>query len=222
MLFSSSLNQCINKFHQHYEEQRIWERTSWMGVPMWKLPFDALVLQEIISTVRPDMIIETGTGRGGSALFYSSLMNLMEIPGIVVTVDVEDKVSKAVMNRHATPIWDKYVTQLIGSSVSDHIVKDIEKRIVDRTNIMVILDSWHSYDHVLKELDIYSSMVSIDSYLIVEDTHVSGHPIKWAWGKGPFEAVQEFLKYRTMFKRDEYCERHLMTFNPSGYLRRTK
>ncbi len=222
MLFRRNLKKCVNEFHKHYEEQRIWEGTSWMGVPMWKLPFDAIILQEIIHQVRPDIIIETGTGRGGSALFYASLLEVMQIPGIVVTVDVEDKVSKPTMNEHATRIWDRYVNQLTGSSTSDHIVKYIKQEIEGKTKIMVMLDSWHSYDHVLDELNIYASMVSVGSYLVVEDTHVSGHPIDWSWGKGPFEAVETFLTFNTDFEIDKNCERHLMTFNPSGYLRRVR
>ena len=85
---------------------------------------------------------------------------------------------------------------------------------------MVILDSWHTKEHVLKELKLYSRLVSVGSYLIVEDSHMNGHPIKWKWCEGPYEAIQEFLKTNHSFRIDKKCENLLITFNPSGFLRR--
>ncbi len=85
---------------------------------------------------------------------------------------------------------------------------------------MVVLDSWHTKEHVLRELELYANLVSVGSYLIVEDTHVNSHPVPWNWGEGPFEAVSEFLNKRNDFTPDENCERFNFTFNPSGWLKK--
>ena len=211
-----------NRLHEYYEEQRIWERTSWLGMPMWKLPFDAMVIQELIFRIEPNIIIETGTGRGGSALFYASLMELMGIVGRVITIDVTERVNPFMLCQAASCIWSNYVKPIMGSSTDKKVIDQVSTLIADKSRVLVLLDSWHSYDHVLKELSIYAPMVSEGSYIIVEDTHVSGHPIEWAWGKGPFEAVQTFLVENKNFELDKECEKHIMTFNPCGYLKRIK
>jgi cephalosporin hydroxylase len=87
---------------------------------------------------------------------------------------------------------------------------------------MVVLDSDHHKDHVLEELRLYSPLVSVGQYLIVEDTHFNGHPILKNFGPGPWEAVEEFLRERPDFAVDSSREKYGMTFNPHGYLRRVK
>ncbi len=87
---------------------------------------------------------------------------------------------------------------------------------------MVILDSDHSRDHVAKELELYADLVTPDSYLVVEDTNVNGHPVNRTHGPGPMEALDRFLASRNDFYRDRNRERYLMTFNPKGFLRRAK
>ena len=208
----------VDSFHKYYEKQKLRQNTKWLGIPCWKLPFDAFIIQDIIYETKPDYIIETGTAFGGSSLFYASLCDLMD-HGSVVTIDIELKhdnyksdVKKSVKDRI------KYIG---GGSTNELVFQEIF-RIVDNSKNLVILDSWHSYDHVRKELEIYSKLVPVGSYLIVEDTHVSGHPIEWEWGKGPFEAVEDFLKENDNFEIDYDREVYSMTFNPSGYLRRVK
>jgi len=84
--------------------------------------------------------------------------------------------------------------------------------------IMVILDSAHSKEHVLKEMRLYSNLVSIGSYMIVEDTHMNGHPVPWEHGEGPWEAVEKYLKTHDEFVVDTNCEKFGLSFNPNGYL----
>lgn len=204
-----------DEFHRHYEKARIWESNNWMGSPMWKLPFDAFVIQEIIYQTRPNYIIETGTGHGGSALFYASICELLG-EGKVITIDIEDKCDNA--NEFE---WEERITYLHGSSTNEIVFHDVEKLCKGKRNI-VILDSWHSYDHVCKELEMYEPLVPGGSYLIVEDTHVNGHPVYWDYGKGPYEAVDWFLSTRDDWQRTYWTEKHIMTFNPGGYLRRIK
>jgi cephalosporin hydroxylase len=209
-----------DEYHKWYEKNRIWEQTKWLGVPMWKLPFDAFIIQELICMIKPDFIIETGTGCGGASVFYASLLQLFG-HGRVISIDIDSSKQNwyecdlfSVLNR---------IKLINGSSIDQETINLIKKCCNPNKEIgMVILDSWHSYDHVLEEMRLYNKYVSRGSYLIVEDTHVSGHPVEWDYGKGPYEAVQTFLEENDNFVVDKLCEKFKMTFNPNGYLRRVK
>ncbi|KKM81190.1 hypothetical protein LCGC14_1332320 [marine sediment metagenome] len=207
----------VDEFHIEYEQKRVWEDTNWLGIPCWKLPFDAWILQEIIVNTKPDFLIETGTGHGGSALFYASIMELVG-HGKVITIDVEDKVK--FKHDFASTIWNKRVRRLLGKSIDRSVYGAITKTVVGST-VMVVLDSWHSKYYVTEELGIYSHLVTKDNYLIVEDTHIN-NPVPWKWGDGPMEAVDDFLKKNDNFKPEKWCEKFGLTFNPKGFLRRVK
>jgi cephalosporin hydroxylase len=209
----------LKKFHIHYEEERLWEKTSWLGVPAWKLPFDAWIIQELIYKVKPDYIIETGTGHGGSALFYASICELLG-KGKVITIDIEDK--RSAYCEDTQEIADKRIIFLLGSSIDSITISSIYYTLHPDAKVMVLLDSWHTKDHVLAEMILYSPLVSIGSYLIVEDTHVNGNPVPWDYGEGPMEAVKEFLSNEDDFVIDKDCEKLMFTFNPNGYLRRVR
>ena len=206
----------VDKFHLEYDRERVWEKTTWLGIPIWKLPFDAFIIQELIFKLRPDYIIETGTGCGGSSLFYASIMELLG-KGQVITIDVEKKIVPS--NPLADQIKEKRIVEISGSSVEPRVYNLVRSMAQGKDNL-VILDSWHCKEHVLEELDIYSDLVKPGFYIIVEDTHVNKHPIPWQWGAGPYEAVQDFLKYDRSFLIDKDCEKLFCTFNPGGYLKR--
>jgi cephalosporin hydroxylase len=208
-----------DQYHIWYEKNRIWEKTRWLGIPMWKLPMDAFVIQELIFDIKPDLIIETGTGHGGSTTFYASLLQLINNDGKVITVDIEPKASWH--DIHSYEIHSR-IYPILGNSVDDSTFELIDEIYRKNETTMVILDSWHSYDHVLKELNKYQDYVSRGSYMIIEDTHVSGHPVDWEHGDGPYEAVEEFLENNIKFVLDRTCEKHGMSFNPGGYLRRIR
>lgn len=205
----------INKFHIQYERDRIWESNTWLGVPCWKLPFDLQIMQEVIFKVQPDYLVETGTGCGGSALFFASVMELIG-RGKVITVDIEPKVDRESLG--GKDLYRKRVEFIVGNSTDKEVLKKVKKVVGGK--IIVVLDSWHTKEHVLQELMMYSPMVTMNSYLIVEDTHVNGHPVPWGWGAGPFEAVGEFLLGNRQFIIDRECEKFGFTFNPSGFLKR--
>ena len=112
---------CDN-FHKLYEEKRIWEQTTWLGVPIWKFPFDAFIIQELIFKIKPDYIIETGTNFGGSSLFYASILELLN-HGEVITIDKEKKV--ALNNEVSKKLWKKRIISLIGNSTNKKVIKDI-------------------------------------------------------------------------------------------------
>lgn len=204
----------INHFHRIYYESphRTRRNTFWLGIKAQKCPLDLWVYQEIIYETRPDIIIETGTAAGGSALFLASICDLLG-RGEIISIDIEKK-----KNRPEHP----RVKYLLGSSTSEEIVGEVEALVRAKDRLMTILDSDHHKEHVLRELEIYSKFVTRESYLIVEDTNISGHPVRPKFGAGPMEAVKEFLKTNDDFVIDHSREKFYLTFNPDGYLRRVK
>ncbi len=200
-------------YHIYFEKNRLWENITWLGVPMWKLPNDAMIIQEIIYETKPEAVIETGTGFGGSTLFYALILKLIG-QGKVLTVDVRDD-----FERYKNSNLIGWIISFIGSSIDLDIVRRISE-LVEGRSTMLILDSCHSEEHVSKELDLYADLVSVGNYLIVEDTHVGGNPVEWEYGKGPMEAVKKFLEKDKRFEVDKSREKLVMTFNPSGWLKR--
>jgi cephalosporin hydroxylase len=202
----------VDHFHKLYYEsgEETWRNTFWLGTPTQKCPLDLWIYQEIIFEVNPDVIIECGTYGGGSALFLASICDLLD-HGEVITIDI-----KVIEGRPE----HKRITYLLGSTTSQEIVEKVQAFIKNKNRVMVILDSDHNREHVLKELKIYSHFVSKDSYLIVEDTNVNGHPVELDFGPGPLEAVKEFLEGNKSFVIDKSKEKFYMTFGPDGFLKR--
>lgn len=186
---------------------------KWMGFESFKSPLDLWIFQETIYETKTDLIIETGTRAGGSALYYANIFDLKK-KGNVISVDITNKKNIKILPKH------KRIKYIQGSSTSDKIIREIKKNINKAKNIMVTLDSDHSYNHVKKEINLYSTFVTKKNYLIVEDTHLSGHPIGKKGGKGPYEAVMEFVKKNKKFKIDKSKEKFLLTSNPNGFLKR--
>jgi cephalosporin hydroxylase len=207
-------NDIVNRFHKLYYDSNIfgrsWGNTHWLGVRALKCPLDLWLYQEIIHELQPDLIVETGTAGGGSALFLASICDLVG-NGAVVTIDIEAKEGRP---RHPR------ITYLHGSSTAEGIVDEVRKLAERAGSVMVVLDSDHNKDHVLVELSLYSRFVTPGSYLIVEDTNVNGHPVFPEHGPGPMEAVAEFLKEQKGFVVDKDKEKFFLTFNPNGYLRK--
>ena len=199
---------------------------SWLGRPIIQYPQDIIALQEIIWKVKPDLIIETGIARGGSIIFSASLLELIGSGEVVgIDIDIKNKNKKAI-KKH--PLG-KRIQMIEGSSINKKIMKRIEKIAQNKKSILVILDSNHTHKHVLKELEIYSPLVSKNSYLIVFDTIIDDLPEELLknrpWGKNnnPKTAVKEFLKTNDRFRIDRTIERKLLfTAAPMGYLKCVK
>jgi len=209
-----NLNSIIDEFHKIYygptKGHYIFGSTKWLGVFTQKCPLDLWIYQELIFKTKPDYIIESGTMFGGSALYLASICELLG-KGQVLTIDV----NKKKFPQH------KRIRYLTGSSIDERITSEVEDIVNYSLNkILVILDSDHTKNHVLEEMEIYSKFVSKDSYLIVEDTNINGHPVLPEFGDGPMEAVEEFLKKHSEFVIDSKCEKFLLTFNPKGYLKK--
>ena len=188
--------------------------TRWLGVPAQKCPLDLWVYQEILCQLKPELIIECGTAKGGSSLFLASICDFLG-NGKVLSIDIDGSAKKPGHER---------INYLVGSSTSREIVEEAEKAAEGKSPVMVILDSDHKKDHVLKEMEIYSRFVTPSSYLIVEDTNLNGNPLNAdlypEYSPGPMEAVNEFLASNEGFTADRSKEKYYLTFNPKGYLKR--
>lgn len=206
----------VDQFHKLYYYSNIlnktWGNTSWLGTLTLKCPLDLWIYQEIIFELKPDIIIECGTFRGGSALFMASVCDSIN-NGSVITIDINNDAGKPQHPR---------IKYLIGSSTSEEIIKQCKNFVSDKDKVMVILDSDHHKDNVLKELITYNKFVTSGSYLIVEDTNLNGHPLHPEFGPvpGPMEAIEEFLRQNNYFTIDKSKEKFYLTFNPGGYLRK--
>ena len=207
----------VDAFHRLYYdgpegEGRVHHRTRWMGVPCLKCPMDLMAYQEILFETQPELVVETGTHEGGSALFLAHMLDLLG-RGQVVTIDVLDRPGRPAHPRI------RYVT---GSSADEALVAGIFRdRRADESRL-VILDSDHSHAHVRRELSLFSPHVPAGGYLVVEDSNVNGRPVLPDYGPGPAEAIEEFLAANPAFETDRSREKFLMTFNPGGYLKRVR
>ena len=198
-------------YYDGYGQGGTWAATYWRGVVAEKCPLDLWVFQEIIHALRPDVIVETGTRFGGSALFMADLCEVLG-NGRVVSVDIADEVGRPEHPR---------ISYVRGSSVADATFATVKQHLGPADKVMVVLDSDHSKSHVLAELRLYHTLVSRGHYLIVEDTNIGGHPVAEDFGPGPMDAVQEFLASGgTGFQVDGSREKLCLTFCPGGYLRR--
>lgn len=204
----------VTAFHRLYFDARAfnmtWRNTYWMGTAILKCPLDLWLYQEILHAVRPAVVIETGTAFGGSAHFLGSMLDIVGT-GRVVTVDIDERPGRPAHPR---------VTYVTGSSTDPAIVSHVASLVGDASPVLVLLDSDHAKDHVLRELECYAPMVSRGSYLIVEDTNLNGHPVDPEFGPGPMEAIEAFLPSHQEFEHDASMDKFFLTFNPKGYLKR--
>lgn len=235
--FFAEVNQNIKELKEDKNIQgfsNIWLRESvrykysynftWMGRPIIQYPQDILAVQEIIWQIKPDLIIETGIAHGGSLIFYASMLELIGGDGQVLGIDVDIRQHNRVkIEEH--PMF-KRIRMIEGSSIEPEIVKQVYGFAQGKSRVMVVLDSNHAHDHVLKELELYSSLVTKDSYLVVFDTVVEDLPEEffsdrpWGQGNNPKTAVWEFLRTSDRFEIDKNIESKLLiTVAPDGYLK---
>lgn len=200
---------------------------TWMGRPIIQHPHDTMALQELIWSVKPDLIIETGIAHGGSIIFSASMLELLGGDGEVIAIDIDiRKHNRDEIEKH--PMF-KRIKLVEGSSIDESTVAKVTALATGKKNIMVILDSNHTHEHVIKELELYSPFVAVNSYLIVFDTWVEDVPENYypdrPWDKGdnPKTAVWEFVKGNDDFVIDKSIEHKLaITLAPDGYLKRVK
>ena len=202
----------------------------WLGIPIIQYPQDIIATQEIIWNVKPDLIIETGIARGGSLIFSASILQMIG-KGSVLGIDIDiRKHNKIAIKKHHL---SKRITMIEGSSIDEKVVNKVKTIAKTKKRVMVFLDSNHTYEHVLKELELYSSLVKKGSYIIVFDTIIDDIPNNW-WGKhistrpwnkknNPKSAVKDFILKNNRFKIDHTIDNKiLLTVAPSGFLKCTK
>lgn len=205
---------------------------SWLGRPIIQYPQDIVAMQELIFSVQPDLIIETGIAHGGSLILYASLLELNAICGgpehaHVLGVDIDIRAhNRQEIEKH--PLYKRgRITMLQGSSVAPDIVQQVHSFAAPYKKIMVLLDSNHTHEHVLAELLAYASLVSVESYCVVFDTVIeymaeNAFPDRpWGRGNNPLTAVRAFLNEHPEFETDEVMDATLLiSVAPHGYLRR--
>ncbi|MEE2674017.1 MAG: CmcI family methyltransferase [Myxococcota bacterium] len=181
---------------------------SYMGILTWQNPFDVWITQEIMFEVKPDVVVETGTFRGGSAALWATFLEQINPNGRVLTIDIRDKRTRAAKQ---LPIVKRMVTFLLGSSSGPKVVEQVRKAVQGKRTLF-ILDSAHHREHVLSELRAYGDMVSVGSYIIVQDTI----------GTGAGAAVLDFLSETDAFELDPSRERLMISNNAGGFLKRVR
>lgn len=197
---------------------------TWFGRPLIQLPDDIVTVQELILSVKPDLVIETGVAHGGSLVFSASMLELLGGDRAVVGIDIDIRQhSREAIESH--PL-SKRIRLIEGSSVSDEVLARVTELTRGRESVMVILDSNHTHEHVLRELDLYSPFVTRNSYLVVFDTAIDDLPAgafpdrPWGPGNNPKTAVKEFLTRNDRFQIDRDIEdRLLFSTAPGGYLK---
>ena len=215
---------------------------DWMGRPIIQYPQDMVAIQEIIWRVRPTLIIETGIAHGGSLILSASMLALLDYCDAIesnMTINPSDSKRKVVgidievrqHNRAAIvshPLGSK-IEIIEGSSTDSRVVNEVVEIAKIHSSILLLLDSNHTHEHVLGELDAYANLVSVGSYCVVFDTFVEDMPAgyfadrPWDKGNSPRTAVVEFLKDHSEFVVDELIQNKLLiTVAPGGYLKRVK
>ena len=227
---SDGLHNAARNFMVQSVDARYTFNFSWMGRPIIQYPQDLIAVQEIIWEVKPDLIIETGVAHGGSAVFFASLLELNALSGGPKDAEVWCiEIDLRAHNREALMAHPMYPRLKIfdGSSVDAKIASVIAEKALKCERVMVILDSNHTHEHVLGELNLYASLVSVGSYCVVFDTlieefdEVNDRP--WNKGNSPKTAVAEFLKTTSDFVVDySIDEKLLISVAPGGYLKRVK
>ncbi len=199
---------------------------TWLGRPIIQFPQDIIAMQELIWKIKPELIIETGIAHGGSIIFSASILELIG-KGKVLGIDIDiRKHNRVEIEKH--PMY-KRITMIAGSSTNKNIAKKVFQHAKGKKRVLVFLDSYHTQEHVLKELQLYSRLVKKGSYLIAFDTVVEDMPEdsfqNRPWGKNnnPKTAVIKFLKANKRFKIDKEIEKKLLiTSSPDGFLKCVK
>lgn len=216
-----------NRWMTEVSRDRYSYHFTWMGRPIIQFPQDIVAMQEIVWAVRPDLVIETGVARGGSVVYYASLLELIGGEGLVVGIDVDIRPhNRAAIESHP---MSRRIRLIEGSSVDPAIAAEAAALAERARTVLVALDSNHTHEHVLRELELYAPLVSKGSYLVVFDTVIEEMPEDFypdrPWGRGnnAKTAVTAFLGENDAFEIDETFDQKLqITVARGGYLRRVR
>lgn len=205
---------------------------SWLGRPIIQYPQDIVAMQELVWSIQPDLIIETGIAHGGSLIFFASMLELNAACGgtqdaevLGIDIDIREHNKEAI---EAHPMF-KRISMIQGSSIDPEIIAQVKAKAEGKQRILVCLDSNHTHEHVLAELEAYAPLTSVGSYCVVFDTIVEDMPAEmfpdrpWGPGDNPKTAVWEYLKSHTEFEIDKQIDyKLLISVAPDGYLKRVR
>ncbi len=211
------------KYSYHFE---------WMGRPIIQYPQDIVAMQELIWSVQPDLIVETGIAHGGSLVFMAAMLELNAACGgpqdaQVLGIDIDIRAH----NREAIEAHPmaRRIAMIQGSSIAPEIVAQVHERAAGKRRVLVSLDSNHTHAHVLAELEAYAPLTSVGSYCVVFDTVIEDMPAQmfpdrpWGPGDNPKTAVFEYLKRHPEFVIDKAMDHKLLvTVAPDGFLKRVR
>ncbi|MCW3480620.1 cephalosporin hydroxylase family protein [Neisseriaceae bacterium JH1-16] len=202
---------------------------TWMGRPIIQCPQDIVAMQELIWNIKPDLIIETGIAHGGSLIFSASMLELLAVSGhgdgqvLGIDIDIRAHNREAITNHPMS----RRITMLEGSSIDENIIKQVKEFAAGKQRVLVVLDSNHTHEHVLAELNAYANLTSVGSYCVVFDTLIEDMPNSffdnrpWGVGDNPKTAVHAFLAQHPEFVIDRDIQHKLLiTVAPDGYLKR--
>lgn len=224
---------CKYKYSYHFD---------WQGRPIIQFPQDMVAMQELIWQIKPDLIIETGIAHGGSLILSASMLALLDMCDAIELGDnINPKVSKRKVlgididirahNRAAIEAHPMYsrIQMIQGSSIAPEIIAQVKVIAANYSRVLVCLDSNHTHEHVLAELEAYAPLTSVGSYCVVFDTVVEDMPAEmfpdrpWGPGNNPKTAVWEYLKTHSEFEIDKSIQHKLLiTVAPDGYLKRVQ
>jgi cephalosporin hydroxylase len=213
---------------------------NWMGRPIIQYPQDIVAIQELIWQVKPDLVIETGIAHGGSLILSASMLALLDVAEAieggttinpresrrkVLGIDIDIRAhNRAAIEAH--PMASR-IEMIQGSSIASEVVAQVKQIARDYKRVLVFLDSNHTHEHVLAELEAYAPLTSVGSYCVVFDTIVEDMPADmfpdrpWGPGDNPKTAVREYLKLHPDFLIDKDMQHKLLiTVAPDGYLKR--
>ena len=199
-------------------------QTTWMGEPVLNLPQDMFALQEIIFKTRPKYVVEIGVAWGGSLLFYATLLEMLGgEKAIGVDIFIPDDLRQRLMSHGRL---SQRICLVSGSSIEQATLRQVQSLLGDSRDVMIFLDSFHTHEHVLQELRLYTPLIGKGHYLICGDTIVEDMPVQehrqrpWGPGNNPKTALQAFLKENDRFEVDREIENKLLlTCNPGGFLK---
>lgn len=227
MAEDGDLRSVSRQWFEHSSRHEYSYHFRWLGLPILQFPQDIVALQEIVWAVKPRLVVETGVARGGSLVFYASLLEMIGGEGTVVGVDVEIRPhNRTAIEEH--PL-SKRIVLVSGSSTDGKVVSRVAAMAEESGPVLVVLDSNHTHEHVLEELNCYAPLVSEGSYLVVLDTVIDDMPAAfsadrpWSPDRNPKTAVREFLAGTDRFEVDRMLEAKLqLTVAPGGYLKCVK
>ncbi len=203
------------EYHKWWYGAQVWTKTKFLGVNCLKSPIDMWNYQEILSDLKPTLVVEFGSRFGGSALFFATLMRALGEPFRILSVDISHKA----LDERAKRDPD---VDFVEFSSTDPIVAERIQQLRGEYpgRLFAILDSLHTKDHVLDEMRLLRPLLSAGDYMIVEDSNLNGHPVVPGWGPGPYEAIEA---YEAQFP-DDYMhdrkreEKFGWTCAPNGFL----